>query len=483
MRIRGKLIATFGFIIASFLLAFTLIVYSTLSRTIQGQKDELLKAETNEILAELKEFTTRAIADCYHLANRVEKTGNRAACQEFFSSRIQSFPCLKSVAVISTTGSVIASAGTILPSSLPAPSAGSPLPTFVAASGSLFLCKPLPGGTLIYSFDLPALKRRLADAASFKSSDFSVLKGKVTVIPQDRGTEASAAILSAPRSGKPFDAGHLVAFSSDPDADGWRVVTLVPRSVYRAEVESLKNRLMAAMLVLLWSSVWIILIVSHRISRPIRTLSNATRDIVAFDYSTPLEVRETADEIGELAANFETMRLKIKELVVLDPLTGVYNRRFLLASLHREITRSLRSRSPLACLMLDLDHFKQVNDTYGHLCGDEVLRKIAAVMKETFREYDVCARYGGEEFAVVLPETGGSEAMEIAERIRKEAESVTVRWGEQDISVTVSVGIACLSEGTDSPEEMLAAADAALYQAKKGGRNRTASSCSAVNSG
>jgi diguanylate cyclase (GGDEF)-like protein len=159
-----------------------------------------------------------------------------------------------------------------------------------------------------------------------------------------------------------------------------------------------------------------------------------------------------------------------------DSLTGLWNRRGVLAILSADLGRAARERTPLAVVVTDLDHFKAINDTRGHLVGDEVLREAARRLQLAVRPYDGVGRMGGEEFLVVLPGTSLEDAVEVAERVRRliAASPVAVAGGE--LSVTLSAGVAAASPGLADPDRLLAAADGALYQAKRGGRNRVAAS-------
>jgi diguanylate cyclase (GGDEF)-like protein len=159
-----------------------------------------------------------------------------------------------------------------------------------------------------------------------------------------------------------------------------------------------------------------------------------------------------------------------------DPLTELYNRRYFDQRLSEEHAFALRHQRPLSVILLDLDHFKQVNDTFGHPAGDEVLRQVAQLIKRCVRQEDIACRLGGEEFGVLVRvegKEGGAKA--VAERIRKRVEESPVRFGENLISITVSAGVATmgLARAYETPAALLAAADEALYRAKSEGRNRT----------
>ena len=157
-----------------------------------------------------------------------------------------------------------------------------------------------------------------------------------------------------------------------------------------------------------------------------------------------------------------------------DALTGLANRRRLRAAGEQEYRRARRSGHPIAALMLDLDHFKRVNDRHGHGAGDDVLREVARRIRATVREIDVPARYGGEEFAVLLPETGLATAREVAERIRLAVMDDPIETRKGPLAVTLSAGVAALDPHDGDLGSLLEAADGALYQAKAAGRNRVA---------
>lgn len=175
-----------------------------------------------------------------------------------------------------------------------------------------------------------------------------------------------------------------------------------------------------------------------------------------------------ADSRRQLADTLE----QVQRLASRDELTHALNRRALVAALERERSRAERSGAPFCIAMIDLDHFKRVNDTYGHAAGDAVLRSFAAVVQDTMRATDVFGRYGGEEFLVILVGTGAGAALEAVERIRTAIAMRDWRAIVPDGGVTMSAGVAAFRKG-DTVEQLLHRADQALYEAKKAGRNRT----------
>jgi two-component system cell cycle response regulator len=167
---------------------------------------------------------------------------------------------------------------------------------------------------------------------------------------------------------------------------------------------------------------------------------------------------------------------EIYRLTILDGLTQTHNQRYMTEFLEREVVRSQRHSRPLAVLMIDLDRFKTVNDTFGHLCGDFVLREMATVIRQTVRKEDLFARYGGEEFVLVLVETERAEAVLVAERIRELVCGHPFRFESSPIKLTISIGVACMTgDMTVTPASLLRAADGNLYQAKRTGRNKVVS--------
>lgn len=182
----------------------------------------------------------------------------------------------------------------------------------------------------------------------------------------------------------------------------------------------------------------------------------------------------------ELALQTATDLLRIDLLEaenITDPLTKVYNRRYLDRRLTEEVARSIRYSLELSVLMLDIDHFKRVNDTYGHPAGDVTLSTLSSLMKDDLRDLDVVARYGGEEFLVICTNTAIDGAALVAERLRKLVESHPIdipdgSGGSQAIRISISIGVASFSASVDSKEKLVQAADQALYRAKEEGRNR-----------
>jgi diguanylate cyclase (GGDEF)-like protein len=210
------------------------------------------------------------------------------------------------------------------------------------------------------------------------------------------------------------------------------------------------------------------------IVRPLERLAAGATDVATGDFHVDLP-NTGGGEVGALTAVFNHMvrrlrdgRQELERLSVTDGLTGLTNHRALMQRLQEEALRSTRHKHSFAVVMCDVDHFKAYNDTYGHPAGDDILKRVAALLKECTRTIDCVARYGGEEFAILLPETAIAGALDAAERIRRRIE--TEQFPNR--SITMSIGVAEFPRDGDRAESVIAVADAALYQAKRDGRNR-----------
>lgn len=214
----------------------------------------------------------------------------------------------------------------------------------------------------------------------------------------------------------------------------------------------------------------------------VNSLIRAALRVSSGDLETPVNVA-TRDEIHQLSLAFDQMReqLRVREealrdFSLRDGLTGLYNRRYFDEALANALSRAIREQAWLSLIIIDLDHFKQVNDHFGHLAGDAVLKQAARLFEQVFqRGTDIVARYGGEEFAVILPDTELNTAVELARELRLELAEKTITNAEIEgaVKVTASLGVAALAPGTPADANLLIqAADEALYQAKRGGRNR-----------
>lgn len=173
-----------------------------------------------------------------------------------------------------------------------------------------------------------------------------------------------------------------------------------------------------------------------------------------------------------MGRSLDTARQLVAELATTDMLTGLHNRRYFMFEAEKEFGKADRYHLPLSIVLFDVDHFKTLNDTYGHLAGDDVLRVLGSACKKCLRASDVLARYGGEEFVILLPLTNAAAARGLAERIRRAAEEMPIILGNVRLPVTVSLGIADYTPAISSLDEMLKEANLLLDAAKQNGRNR-----------
>lgn len=173
--------------------------------------------------------------------------------------------------------------------------------------------------------------------------------------------------------------------------------------------------------------------------------------------------------------DFVVYEHKLAQMAKIDSLTGVYNRRYLDIRLSEEMERSRRHGNPLSIFLLDIDYFKVINDTHGHICGDYTLRNVSRLLQNAIRSSDILGRYGGEEFCCVLPETPFEQALVLAERCREQIASTQLSCTDQTVQLTVSIGVTSQNRG-ETLEQMVKRADDALYEAKRTGRNRVCSS-------
>jgi two-component system cell cycle response regulator len=185
------------------------------------------------------------------------------------------------------------------------------------------------------------------------------------------------------------------------------------------------------------------------------------------------EIEADREDILRFAAELAMTNRRLEEAALLDSLTGIPNRRYAMERIHQEWAAADRGARPLACMVIDVDHFKQVNDNYGHDTGDMVLQRVADILKHTARTHDVCCRLGGEEFLVVCPDSDAAAAAQCAERLRQAVAAMRVSVGNVALQVTVSVGVAARASGMSSPDVLIKEADRAVYRAKEEGRNRT----------
>ncbi len=321
---------------------------------------------------------------------------------------------------------------------------------------------------------LPAFDR-VPSAAVF---DVKRALSRIDDTPAD-GAE-SYVIQAIELDGEPYDAVLCpLPIGGDADLVG-TVVLLISASEMAEARESARwmaAGLAAAGVVLAFA---LAALFSSRITRPLRRLVEVARDLREGELSRRTELDRTDElgELGELAHAFDEMAAALEQkveetqrLAVTDELTGLANRRKFGEELARELERSRRFGLELCLVMLDIDHFKRINDTRGHPVGDQVLVGIAEALRASLRNIDLACRYGGEEFALLLPATPGDDAVRVAERVRA-AVADRPLGPDGDLHVTLSAGVARYPADGETAAELIQISDMRLYAAKKGGRNR-----------
>ncbi len=265
-------------------------------------------------------------------------------------------------------------------------------------------------------------------------------------------------------------------YDSSYHGNDWTLVIAVPQNLALFPMLGLRNRLILIILGIGCFSAAIAILLSRTITRPLVQLSEAATEVGTGNWDIAVEVAST-DEVGRLAKTFNSMVKKLEELnralqraASTDKLTGAMNRSRIDEVLFQEMTRAKRYRNPLSMILMDLDHFKQVNDNHGHLVGDEVLKTVVAVIQQNIRAADALGRWGGEEFLLLLPETDLTGALEVAEKVCRSIANCALN---QVGRVTISCGVAQM-RATDSADDLIKRADDALYEAKHRGRNQVA---------
>ena len=255
----------------------------------------------------------------------------------------------------------------------------------------------------------------------------------------------------------------------------WIVVAAIPT----AEVYAQLARMRLVTVAIVAGTLLVAAVVGYAlgliITRPLDRLTRAASKVAAGDLEVEIvdtkggEVGYLTDVFRDMVARLRTSRVELERLSVTDPLTGLDNRRRMTESLQNEVLRSRRLEHVFSVVMVDVDHFKEYNDSHGHMAGDEALKRVATVLRGALRDGDSVARYGGEEFFVLLPETPAATAADLAKRVR----AALAKHSPPAGPVTLSFGIAAYPANGDSGETLIRAADAALYEAKRGGRDRS----------
>jgi len=247
----------------------------------------------------------------------------------------------------------------------------------------------------------------------------------------------------------------------------------------QTQLQDLISIILIALFALLITVLGLTVLVNVVLHRPLQRLESGVARIAGGDYTTDVDVK-SKDELGHLAGNVNLMRNHIAQSIEqiqleanTDSHTGLYNFRYLMSFLSQQNAEAERHRTPLSFLMVDIDHFKAINDEYGHPAGDKALSAVAHLIHENTRKGDVVARYGGEEFAVAMPYATHEHAQVVAEKVLHAIANASIDIGTgEDIRITVSIGGASFPDDAQEPDRLIGLADAALYVAKNSGRNQ-----------
>ena len=499
-------------------LAMTAMLYGRNRRSLSDRVGQELRGMSSDVAREMgvwldqRVYDLRLRASPYVVSDNLARATGRAAAQslvrlrDYLNTVRQNLPAHEGLAIIARDGEVLTSSGSRTGFRL-SPDRINNLRTRDALVGepfwdaglgkaALVLVVPIRQddglflGALSAKINLDSLRNMLDELSANHSRELYLLteQGRVvissasnspdlmkTTLPQATTRELvereGQTVVQSRAQGR-----EVVAVLRRIPQLRWAAVAETPRAEAVREAGVLRIRTVLLMTSLLAAVGLLAFIVGLFITRPLERLTEAAARVAAGDLSVELPAGGSG-EVGYLTRAFNTLvsRLREKEsqgelekLSLTDSLTGLYNRRHLMGTLASEVQRSRRLRRAFSVLLADVDRFKQYNDTYGHLAGDAALVKIAEVFRKTTRQVDCVARYGGEEFVVMLLEANLATAALVAERVR-------ARVADQDLGegkVTVSIGLAEYPDGGETPEELIATADAAMYQAKSAGRNQ-----------
>jgi len=271
---------------------------------------------------------------------------------------------------------------------------------------------------------------------------------------------------------------HVVGIASPLQESNWGLIIAENYDDVYAKLISSRNRNIVIALVFTLIISLIAYYFSARIITPLTTLINGAQKVAGGDLEVRLPIY-SKDELGlttqvfnEMVAELQLSHNKLKELATIDSLTKLVNQKEVTKILLDHLHHYQRYSTVFSILMIDVDFFKNINDTYGHLAGDAVLEQLAKIFTDTLRDVDYPGRYGGEEFLVVLSQTNGEEARICAERVRKEVNKHTFTYDDLALNLSVSIGVATVTDQDKDESSLIRRADDALYKAKAGGRDQ-----------
>ncbi|NNG15890.1 MAG: diguanylate cyclase [Gemmatimonadales bacterium] len=445
-----------------------------------------------------------------------------SSLSDYLNSVREPFADYEKLVVLDPAGGVITTSGTAGAEDLPPEWADMMLMEHSAQSGVywdqaletrvMWIAVPIKAaddrglGTLTAKLNFQAIDEVLARFTRGEASEVLVItqRGNPILSSRSPSSELRETRLPARTVEALFDTTATTVNYTDPRGEhvvgaatlvptlDWVVAAQIPSDVAFAQVARLRNVATGLLLALLLGVGLLAYTLGLIIVRPLARLTQGASRVAAgdLDVDVPVvgggEVRYLTEVFNDmvarlkqgredLAASNATLALqneKLERLSITDGLTMLYNRRHIMEILTQEARRSRRQGYPLSVLMIDVDSFKLFNDTHGHLAGDEALKQVSSMLLESTRDVDFVARYGGEEFLVMLRDTEIDGAVHVAERIRSCVEEKPINVGGTEAHVTVSIGAAALPKKSDDPEVVIGNADAAMYQAKRSGRNR-----------
>ena len=517
--IRSKMLV-FG-LLATLIPSFTTawISYLQNKRSLTEKITGELQSESGQAAREMdlwikeRVYELRVFASSYEVSENVDRTGRaggggaraHARLTDYLRSVRERFTDYQELRVVAPRGEVVAStAPRPAPVRLPA-NWGAAIRAENAAVGEAYWDSTLAKGIVVFmvpiyqtggrllgaltaKLDLAAVQRLLRRFAGWES-------GEVYLVTVDGrplvGSRAAASDLrrvtmeaaevkrllgheGATVEYRGLTGGEVVGVLKRVPRLDWAVLAEIPAAEAYRQVTRLRNVTVLIVTALLAGVGLLAYFLGLLITRPLDRLTRGAARVAEGDLEVDLPVM-SGGELGYVTEVFNDMvkrlresRRELERLSITDHLTGLYNRRYLMETLANEVRRSHRLEHPCALLMADVDHFKEYNDAYGHLAGDEALVRVATILKEATRDVDCAARYGGEEFVVLMPETEAAGATATAQRISARLAGDALVGGK----LTLSIGLAQFPGDADAADALLAVADAALYQAKREGRDR-----------
>ncbi len=517
--IRSKMLV-FG-LLATLIPSFTTawISYLQNKRSLTEKITGELQSESGQAAREMdlwikeRVYELRVFASSYEVSENVDRTGRaggggaraHARLTDYLRSVRERFTDYQELRVVDPRGEVVAStAPRPAPVRLPANWAAA-IRAENAAVGEAYWDSTLAKGIVVFmvpiyqtggrllgaltaKLDLAAVQRLLRRFAGWESGEVYLVTvdGRPLVGSRAAASDLRRATMEAAEvkrllghegatvEYRGLTGGEVVGVLKRVPRLDWAVLAEIPAAEAYRQVTRLRNVTVLIVTALLVGVGLLAYFLGLLITRPLDRLTRGAARVAEGDLEVDLPVM-SGGELGYVTEVFNDMvkrlresRRELERLSITDHLTGLYNRRYLMETLANEVRRSHRLEHPCALLMADVDHFKQYNDAYGHLAGDEALARVATILKEATRDVDCAARYGGEEFVVLMPETEAAGAAATAQRIRARLAGDALVGGK----LTLSIGLAQFPGDADAAEALLAVADAALYQAKREGRDR-----------